>query len=75
MLSPIFYNHKYSIYEILNPIRFNLICLNWETNIGALGGILKKNINKILRSIPLFYSISSPAQQSKIYSGIKLGVG
>jgi thiamine-phosphate pyrophosphorylase len=47
MLSPIFYNYKYSIYKILNPIRFNLICLSWETNIGALGGILKKNINKI----------------------------
>jgi thiamine-phosphate pyrophosphorylase len=47
MLSPIFYNHKYSICKILNPIKFNLICLSWETNIGALGGILKKNINKI----------------------------
>jgi len=47
MLSPIFYNHKYSIFKILNPIKFNLICLSWEINIGALGGILKKNINKI----------------------------
>ena len=28
MLSPIFYNHKYSICKILNPIKFNLICLN-----------------------------------------------
>lgn len=47
MLSPIFYNKKHSIYKILNPIKFNLICLNWRTNIGALGGILKNNINKI----------------------------
>jgi 2-keto-3-deoxy-6-phosphogluconate aldolase len=47
MLSPIFYNDKYSQNQILNPIKFNLISLNWKTDICALGGISNKNINKI----------------------------
>jgi thiamine monophosphate synthase len=44
MLSPIFYNNKYSYNKILGPIRFNLITLNWKSNICALGGINSKNI-------------------------------
>jgi len=47
MLSPIFYNNKYSQNQILNPIKFNLISLNWKTEICALGGISDENINKI----------------------------
>jgi 2-keto-3-deoxy-6-phosphogluconate aldolase len=47
MLSPIFYNNKYSQNQILNPIKFNLISLNWKTNLCALGGINKTNIRKI----------------------------
>jgi thiamine-phosphate pyrophosphorylase len=47
MLSPIFYNKKYSQNQILNPIKFNLISLNWKTDVCALGGISDKNINKI----------------------------
>jgi thiamine monophosphate synthase len=47
MLSPIFYNNKYSQNQILNPIKFNLISLNWKTEICALGGICSKNIKKI----------------------------
>ena len=47
MLSPIFYNNKYSQNQILNPIKFNLISLNWKTNVCALGGIDKTNIRKI----------------------------
>ena len=44
MLSPIFYNNKYSNHKILNQIKFNLITLNWKTKICALGGISYKNI-------------------------------
>ena len=44
MLSPIFYNDKYSNYKILNQIKFNLITLNWKTKICALGGISYKNL-------------------------------
>jgi thiamine monophosphate synthase len=47
MLSPIFYNNKYSLNKILFPIKFNLISLNWKINICALGGISKKNIKLI----------------------------
>ena len=47
MLSPIFYNNKYTQNKILNPIRFNLMSLNWKTEICALGGISNENIKKI----------------------------
>jgi len=43
MLSPIFYNIKYSPNKILNPIKFNLITLNWDIKVCALGGINNKN--------------------------------
>jgi thiamine-phosphate pyrophosphorylase len=39
MLSPIFYNKKYSINKILGPTKFKLISLNWIGKIYALGGI------------------------------------
>jgi thiamine monophosphate synthase len=47
MLSPIFFNNKYSQNQVLNPIKFNLISLNWKTEICALGGISNENIKKI----------------------------
>ena len=47
MLSPIFYNIKYSPNKILSPIKFNLIALNWDSKICALGGINNKNIKLI----------------------------
>jgi hypothetical protein len=47
MLSPIFYNKKYSVNKILNPIRFNLISLHWEVDLCALGGLAEENIGKI----------------------------
>jgi 2-keto-3-deoxy-6-phosphogluconate aldolase len=47
MLSPIFYNNKYSKNQILNPIKFNLMSLSWKTEICALGGVSNDNIKKI----------------------------
>jgi thiamine monophosphate synthase len=47
MLSPIFYNIKYSPNKILNPIKFNIITLNWDIKVCALGGINNKNIKQI----------------------------
>ena len=47
MLSPVFYNIKYSHNKILNPIKFNLITLNWKIKVCALGGINNKNIKLI----------------------------
>ena len=47
LLSPLFFNKKYSINHILNIIKFNLTCLSWKTEVGALGGINENNIRKI----------------------------
>ena len=47
MLSPIFFNNKYSHNKILNPIKFNLITLNWMTYVCALGGINLMNLKRI----------------------------
>ena len=47
MLSPIFYNKKYSPNKILYVPRFNLIALNWKTRIAALGGINFKNLKLV----------------------------
>jgi thiamine monophosphate synthase len=47
MLSPIFFNKKYSPIKILGPIKFNLITLNWNCKICALGGIKFNNLKKI----------------------------
>ena len=47
MLSPIFFNKKYSNNKILGTTRFNLITLNWKTNLCGLGGITPENIKLI----------------------------
>jgi hypothetical protein len=47
MLSPLFYNKKYSKNKILRPIKFNLITNGWKSKICALGGINQKNIKEI----------------------------
>jgi thiamine-phosphate pyrophosphorylase len=47
MLSPLFYNEKYSINKILNILKFNNRKTNWNVNVCALGGINSKNIKKI----------------------------
>lgn len=47
MLSPIFYNAKYSNNKILKPIRFNLISLGWKKEVCALGGINDQNIKLV----------------------------
>jgi thiamine-phosphate pyrophosphorylase len=47
MLSPIFYNYKYTLNRILGVIKFNLITLNWNSKVCALGGINLKNLKNI----------------------------
>jgi thiamine monophosphate synthase len=47
MLSPIFFNKKYSHNKILNPIKFNLITLDWKTSVCALGGVNLMNLKRI----------------------------
>ena len=47
MLSPIFFNKKYSENKILGPIKFNLMSNSWNNKLCALGGISSKTLNKI----------------------------
>ena len=47
MLSPIFFNKKYSENKILGPIKFNLMSNSWNNNLCALGGISSKTLSKI----------------------------
>lgn len=47
MLSPIFYNKKYTKNKILEVVKFNLNTLNWRVRVCALGGINLKNLKKV----------------------------
>ena len=47
MLSPLFYNNKYSNNNILGTVKFRLISKDWKIDVCALGGINKTNINKV----------------------------
>jgi thiamine-phosphate pyrophosphorylase len=47
MLSPLFHNKKYSQNMILNVCKFNLISINWNKKICALGGINLNNLKKL----------------------------
>jgi thiamine-phosphate pyrophosphorylase len=47
MVSPLFYNAKYSINKILGINKFNFLTNNWKEKICALGGINSSNIKKI----------------------------
>jgi thiamine monophosphate synthase len=47
MLSPIFYNKKYTHNNILGVLKFNLISQYWRSKICALGGVNFNNFSKI----------------------------
>ena len=47
MLSPLFYNKKYSQNKILNVCKFNLISMGWDKKICALGGISLNTLKKL----------------------------
>lgn len=47
MLSPLFYNKKYSRNKILGTVKFRLISKNWKIDLCPLGGINNSNLNKI----------------------------
>jgi len=68
MLSPLFFNKKFSLNKILGPTKFRLITSNWKTDICALGGLNLNNTKK-LRLIKLnaigFYSIISDQKLKK----------
>jgi thiamine-phosphate pyrophosphorylase len=47
MLSPIFFNEKYSKNKILDILKFNNKTINWKANLCALGGINSTTLKKI----------------------------
>ena len=47
IISPIYYNNKYSNNKILGPIKFNLLSLHWKKRKYALGGVNLNNLKKI----------------------------
>ena len=47
MLSPLFFNEKYSKNKILNISKFNHKALNWNIKLCALGGVNSKTLKKI----------------------------
>ena len=47
MLSPLFFNEKYSKNKILNITKFNQKTINWNIKLCALGGINSKTLKKI----------------------------
>jgi thiamine-phosphate pyrophosphorylase len=71
MLSPIFFNKKYSINKILNVAKFNLITRNWKSEVCALGGINLNNLKKIrmskASSVAFISLINSPEIKKPIY--------
>ena len=71
MLSPLFYNKKYSNNKILGIVKFNLISLNWKIKICALGGINLNNIKKIKMckaySIAFISLINEPKIKKPVY--------
>jgi thiamine-phosphate pyrophosphorylase len=46
MLSPLFFNKKYSKNKILNILKFNNKTTNWKINLCALGGINSQTLKK-----------------------------
>jgi len=48
MLSPLFFNIKYSKNKVIGPIKFNLITKHWRTTAGALGGLRQENIKRLV---------------------------
>jgi hypothetical protein len=47
MLSPLFFNEKYSKNKILNILKFNNKTIHWKANLCALGGINSKTLKKV----------------------------
>jgi thiamine-phosphate pyrophosphorylase len=72
MLSPLFSNEKYSENKILNVLKFNFICRNWNKKSCALGGINEENIRRnkltIATSIAFKRLIENPKIKKPAYN-------
>lgn len=71
MLSPLFYNKKYSVNKILGISKFNIISNEWKSEICALGGINLKNLNKVkltsANSVGFVSLINDPKIKKPVY--------
>lgn len=71
MLSPLFYNKKYSVNKILGISKFNIISNEWKSEICALGGINLKNLNKVkltsASSVGFVSLINDPKIKKPVY--------
>ena len=65
ILSPLFYNAKYSKNKILGINKFNLLSLNWNIQISALGGLNKHNIHKLKFTKCIGYGFKSSIENSQ----------
>jgi thiamine-phosphate pyrophosphorylase len=66
MLSPVFFNKKYSSNKILGITRFNLMSTNWSLKLCALGGINLGNLRKLKMSKASSIAFISLMNSSKI---------
>jgi len=71
MLSPIFFNQKYSVNKILGINKFNLISNYWDTELCALGGINLNNLKKLrmckIKSLAFVSLINNAKIKKPIY--------
>ena len=59
IVSPLFYNSKYSINKILGINKFNLLTNGWKEKICALGGVSASNIKRLrMTKVESFAGIS-----------------
>jgi thiamine-phosphate pyrophosphorylase len=72
MLSPLFFNEKYSKNKILNVLKFNSKTIHWNIDLCALGGINTKTLKKVklTKSVAIGFKkfISSPKIKKPAYN-------
>ena len=66
MLSPLFFNEKYSKNRILNILKFNNKTINWKINLCALGGINSKTLKKVKLTKSVAIGFKKTISNSKI---------
>jgi len=71
MLSPIFFNNKYSSNKTLGVIKFNLISNHWKVKLSALGGINLDNLKNLrmcrIKSIAFISLMNNPKIKKPTY--------
>jgi len=66
MLSPLFFNNKYSENKILGLLKFNLVSRNWKIDLCALGGLREANIRKVKLTVANSIAFKRLIEDSKI---------